>query len=176
MTMAYLHYMQYHVERMKPDTKAYLLESSRLAFLCSSLKLYLYLYLYHLYLYCSNTRNIIRWDFFQQIQARTLITSSPSEPWLTSMEDALRCPPRAFSPATSAVLPPFLPSSLSLCLPPHFAFPPLCFPRGTEWLMGWWQSCLFMLLSRLRSGPLPTLVPGYSRRRFIFLHSLSSLA
>ena len=29
MTMTYLHYMQHHVDRMKPDTKAYLLEGSR---------------------------------------------------------------------------------------------------------------------------------------------------
>lgn len=57
--MAYLHYMQYHVERMKPATKAYLLESSRLAFLCSSLKFYLYhlyIYIYIIYIYIVQTQ------------------------------------------------------------------------------------------------------------------------
>lgn len=43
-------------------------------------------------------------------------------------------------------------------------------------LMGWWQSCLFMLLSQLHLGSLSTLFPGHSHQCFIFLHSLSSLA
>lgn len=42
--------------------------------------------------------------------------------------------------------------------------------------VGWWQFCLFMLLSQLHLGSLSTLFPGHSHRCFIFLRSLSSLA
>ena len=66
--------------------------------------------------------------------------------------------------------------SLSTFLSQPLSPVPLCFPWGGV-AHGWWQSCLFMLLSWLHLGSLPTLFPGHSHnshRYFIFLHFLSS--
>ena len=68
--------------------------------------------------------------------------------------------------------------SLSTFLSQPLSPAPLCFPWGGV-AHGWWQSCLFMLLSRLYLGSLTTLFPGHSHnshRYFIFLRFLSSLA
>lgn len=75
--------------------------------------------------------------------------------------------PDAYSTGQFAVPPPFLSLLLSAA--------PLCFP-GVGVLMGWWQSCLFTLLSCFHSGPLSTLFSGHSHRCFIFPPCLSALA
>lgn len=82
--------------------------------------------------------------------------------------------PWAYSPVTGSG-PVCCAPYLSAFLAPLLSPAPFCFPQ-VEWLRGWWQILFCHAFVPFPFGVPFYPLPGCSHKRFIFLHSLSSLA